>query len=109
MYIYVYMLPLQMYKVYKDPEGKRYLEEPTNHHASTIQRAMSMSNETEESYKKRIENLNEEIKFLNDELEKVVILRPLFNNLLFSIRKFQNLNAGGRAGHYHYSLALQRP
>jgi len=60
-----------MYKVYKDPEGKRYLEETTT---STIQNTMTISSETEENYKKRIENLNEEIKVLNDELEKVVVL-----------------------------------
>ena len=59
-----------MYKVYKDPEGKRYLEETTT---STIQKTMTISSETEENYKKRIENLNEEIKVLNDELEKVIV------------------------------------
>ena len=59
-----------MYKVYKDPEGKRYLEDSTSHHTS-IHKTMTISSETEESYKKRIENLNEEINFLNDELEKV--------------------------------------
>ena len=63
-----------MYKVYKDPEGKRYLEDPTSHHTSTIQKTVTISSETEESYKKRIENLNEEIKVLSDELEKVLLI-----------------------------------
>ena len=60
----------QMYRVYKDPTGKRYLEEPTSHHTSTIQKT-TISTENEETYKKRLESLNEEIKVLNDELEMV--------------------------------------
>lgn len=59
-----------MYKVYKDPEGKRYLEEPSSHHTSTIQKT-TVSSENEETYKKRLESLNEEMKVLNDELEMV--------------------------------------
>ena len=59
-----------MYRVYKDPEGKRYLEEPTSHHTTTIHKT-TISSENEETYKKRIEGLNEEIKVLNDELEMV--------------------------------------
>ena len=63
-----------MYRVYRDPEGKRFLEENSvNRQASTINNKMTVSNETEEDYKKRIESLNEEVKVLNDELEKVRI------------------------------------
>lgn len=61
-----------MFKVYKDPEGKRYLEEPTSHHTSTILKT-TISTENEETYRKRIETLNEEIKVLNDKLEMVAI------------------------------------
>ena len=60
-----------MYKVYKDPEGKRSLEQ-NNHYSSTVNK-ITVCNESEEDYKKRIENLNKEIKVLNDELEKVAI------------------------------------
>lgn len=59
-----------MYRVYKDPEGKRYLEEPSSHRTSTIQKT-TVSSENEETYKKRLESLNEEMKVLNDELEMV--------------------------------------
>ena len=59
-----------MYKVYKDPEGKRYLEEPMSHHTSTVMKT-TISYENEETYKKRIETLNEEVKVLNDELGMV--------------------------------------
>ena len=55
-----------MYKVYKDPKGERYLEQKHPHSTS-----IAISNESEEDYKKRIENLNKEIQILNDELEKV--------------------------------------
>lgn len=62
-----------MYRVYKDPEGKRFLEQNNvNNHTSTINK-ITISHESEEDYKKRIENLNKEIKGLNDELEKVCI------------------------------------
>lgn len=59
-----------MYKVYEDPKGERYLEE-RSHHTETCVKTTILSTENEESYKKRIENLNEEIKILNDELEMV--------------------------------------
>ena len=64
-----------MYKVYKDPEGKRYLEEPSSHHNSTIK--TTVSNENEETYKKRLESLNEEMKVLNDELEMVSLYKAI--------------------------------
>ena len=60
-----------MYNVYKDPEGKRVLDDPTSHHTSTIVKTTTISNESEESYKRRLESLNVEMKALNDELEKV--------------------------------------
>ena len=61
----------QMYSVYKDPEGKHVLEDPaTSNRTSTILK-FTISNENEETYKKRIESLNEEIKVLNDELDMV--------------------------------------
>ena len=58
-----------MYKVYRDPEGKRFLEQ-NSHHSTTVNK-ITICNESEEDYKKRIENLNREVKVLNDELEKV--------------------------------------
>jgi len=55
-----------MYKVYRDPEGERYLDtgltEPDNN---------ASRNYSEEDYKKKIQNLNIEIKGLNEQLEKV--------------------------------------
>ena len=61
-----------MYNVYKDPKGKRVLDDPTSHRAPTaVKTATTMSNESEENYKMRIESLNVEMKALNDELEKV--------------------------------------
>ena len=60
-----------MYRVYKDPKGERYLEQ-NSHHATSVNK-ITVSNESEEDYKKRIENLNKEIKVLNDELERVRI------------------------------------
>ena len=60
-----------MYNVYKDPEGKRVLEDPpTSNRTSTILKT-TISNENEETYRKRIESLNEEMKVLNDELDMV--------------------------------------
>lgn len=59
-----------MYKVYRDPAGKRFLE--PSHHTSPIHKS-SLIDKTEEGYKKRIESLNEEIKVLNDEVERVYI------------------------------------
>ena len=60
-----------MYGVYKDPEGKHVLEDPaTSNRTSTILKS-SISNENEETYRKRIESLNEEIKVLSDELDMV--------------------------------------
>ena len=60
-----------MYNVYKDPEGKRFLEEPSSHHCTSTILRSTISSENEEGYKKRIESLNEEMKVLNDELAMV--------------------------------------
>ena len=59
-----------MYKVYRDPEGKKFLER-----GNTIQITnKSMNSENEETYKRRIEMLNEEIRVLNNELEMVTVI-----------------------------------
>ncbi|XP_065899524.1 gamma-aminobutyric acid type B receptor subunit 2-like [Dysidea avara] len=55
----------KMYKVYRDPEGHRYLDkggmtEPDNNASRQY---------SEEDYKRRIQNLNMEIKGLNEQLE----------------------------------------
>ena len=68
--IYSILIP-QMYNVYKDPEGKRVLEEPSSHHQTATILKTTISTENEEGYKKRIESLNEEMKVLNDELAMV--------------------------------------
>ena len=60
-----------MYRVYKDPDGKRFLEQDQHHPSAN---KVTIYNETEEDYKKRIESLNGEIKALNDELEKVAVV-----------------------------------
>ena len=61
----------QMYNVYKDPEGKRCLEEPSGLHQTADILKTNISNEDEEVYKKRIASLNEEMKVLHDELAMV--------------------------------------
>ena len=59
-----------MYKVYRDPEGKKFLEQ-----GNTIQITnKSITSENEETYKKRIERLNEEFRVLNQELETVTVV-----------------------------------
>ena len=64
------VLYTQMYKVYRDPEGKKFLEQ-----GNTIQiTSKSINSENEETYKKRIERLNEEIRVLNNELEMVTVV-----------------------------------
>ena len=63
---------LQMYRVYRDPKGERYLDQ-NNPHVTSVNK-ITVTNESEEDYKKRIENLNQEIKVLNDKLEKVVAI-----------------------------------
>jgi len=58
-----------MYKVYHDPEGVSYLEQHhTNVSSSTTKTSAKFS---EEDYKKKIEDLNVEIKGLTKELEMV--------------------------------------
>lgn len=56
-----------MYKVYRDPQATKYLESKS----STQIANKSFVTDNEETYKNRIESLNEEIKVLNCELEKV--------------------------------------
>ena len=55
-----------MYKVYRDPEGERYLDTGLTEAGNNTSR-----NYSEEDYKKKIQNLNIEIKGLNEQLEKV--------------------------------------
>jgi len=57
-----------MYKVYQDPEGTRCVEK---NHPIQITNKKSSTIENENTYKRRIESLNEEIKVLNDELNMV--------------------------------------
>jgi len=57
-----------MYRVFRDPEGTRFLEHSTSSAGKSA--TLQHSNELE-TYKKRIESLNVEIKRLNDELEMV--------------------------------------
>lgn len=59
-----------MYKVYKDPEGTQSIEQ---NNSTVIMNKTAVSNETEEAYKKRIGDLNKEIKSLHGELKKVCI------------------------------------
>jgi len=57
-----------MYKVFRDPEGTRFLE----HNTSSAGKSATLQNSNElETYKKRIESLNVEIIRLKDELEMV--------------------------------------
>jgi len=57
-----------MYKVFRDPEGKRSLD---NNTASST--AVNKNSEELEIYKQRIQSLNVEVIRLNDELEMVTI------------------------------------
>ncbi|XP_065899591.1 gamma-aminobutyric acid type B receptor subunit 2-like [Dysidea avara] len=56
----------KMYKVYRDPEGANYLEQSHSNVSSTTKTTVKFS---EDDYKKRIEDLNFEIKGLTKELE----------------------------------------
>jgi len=55
-----------MYKVYHDPKGERYLEKSRDEPDKHVSHQYS-----EEDYKKKIQNLNIEIKGLNEQLDKV--------------------------------------
>jgi len=59
-----------MYKVFRDPEGTRYL----NNNASTasVNNKAATSRELE-IYRQRIQSLNIEVIRLNDELEMVIM------------------------------------
>ena len=59
-----------MYKVYRDPEGNHFLDKGSSH-AEHYCHGTIDQNFSEDNYKKRIENLNMEIKGLNEELDKV--------------------------------------
>jgi len=60
-----------MYKVFRDPEGKHYLDNP-DYTVSVNDKATSQQSNELETYKKRIESLNVEIIRLNNELEMVL-------------------------------------
>ena len=57
-----------MYKVYRDPQGTKYLE---SNNSPQITNKSFVTTDNEETYKRRIESLNKEIQVLNSELEKV--------------------------------------
>ena len=57
-----------MYKVYQDPEGTQCLEQRYNTQATN----RSICNENEETYRRKIKGLNEEIKVLNNKIEMVI-------------------------------------
>jgi len=58
--------------VYRDPEGVGYLEQ--NHNNISSSATKSSAKFSEEDYKKRIEDLNIEIKGLTKELEMVIFI-----------------------------------
>ena len=62
-----------MYKVFRDPEGKRSLDHTDTPHSSTNKTPTVQQSDELETYKLRIQTLNFEIKRLNDELEMVII------------------------------------
>ena len=63
------ILSIQMFKVYQDPEGTQCLTQN-----NTIQVTnKSIADENDEIYKRKIEDLNEKIKVINDELEMVSV------------------------------------
>jgi len=70
-----------MYKVYHDPEGNRYLDKGSSHLTEPDFHSTSGRQFSEDDYKKKIKNLNIEIKGLNEELVKVSawFFRALFN------------------------------
>jgi len=57
-----------MYKVFRDPEGEHCLDQ---HSYKTEPDGRTSHQYSEDDYKKRIQNLNLEIKGLNERLEKV--------------------------------------
>ena len=58
-----------MYKVYQDPEGTQCLEQG-NGSQGTINK--SICSHMEETYRRKLEGLNEEVKVLNDKIEMVI-------------------------------------
>jgi len=60
-----------MYKVFRDPEGTRYLDQDIGTIGATNRTATLHYPEELETYKQKIQSLNVEIVRLNDELQKV--------------------------------------
>ena len=60
-----------MYKVYRDPDGDRSLDKHSSHLTEPDCQSNICRQFSEDDYKKKIENLNIEIKGLNKELDKV--------------------------------------
>ena len=77
-----------MYKVFRDPEGKRSLDHTDTPNSSSINTnkipTLQQSDELE-TYKLRIQTLNFEIKRLNDELEMVTVLLVFIKSFLFQL------------------------
>ena len=57
-----------MYKVYQDPEGTQSLEQRNGNQDTN----KSICSQNEETYRRKLEGLNEEIKVLNDKIEMVI-------------------------------------
>ena len=57
-----------MYKVYQDPEGTQCLEQGNSNQDTK----KSISSQNEETYRRKLEGLNKEIKVLNDKIEMVI-------------------------------------
>ena len=62
-----------MYKVFRDPEGTRFLEHRASIVCATNQIAVLPNMDELEIYKKRIQSLNVEVIRLNNEVEMVCI------------------------------------
>jgi len=74
-----------MYKVFRDPEGKRSLDHTDTPHSSTNKTPTVQQSDELETYKLRIQTLNFEIKRLNDELEMVTVLLVFIKSFLFQL------------------------
>jgi len=93
-----------MYKVFRDPEGTRYLDQSISAIGATNRTATLHYPEELEAYKQKIQSLNVEILRLNDELQKVpacihatkkhnpkICIYALFHSLVAYTDKFFSL------------------
>jgi len=77
-----------MYKVFRDPEGTRYLDQSISTIGATNRTATLHYPEELEAYKQKIQSLNVEILRLNDELQKVPDYMHVYMQPRYTIQRY---------------------